>query len=410
MKKRPSAGLTGDQRLWSRWRTGLVAAAVALLVAGCGGSDPVEPGTGSPSGAPTAPPTGGFTSLVSFGDSLSDIGAYTPATVVPGTNPPVYVGGRFTTNGPAGKVWVENLAASLGLIITPGEIGFAGQSLACPAAAQGLGTTCTGYGQGGSRVTDPNGIGKAGGALTVPMKTQIANHLARFGSFKSNDLVVVFGGNNDAFTQFGIFAAKAAQIQADAQAGKITPEQAQQLLLGAQLAGFDEIKKAGLELASYVKSDILAKGGKYVAVWTLPDSALTPFGQSLPAQVRSVLTAMVDIFNLWLREGLTGQPVQLVDANASFRDVYLNPARYGITNNMVPACDAAKIAVISGGAVTDGSSLFCNATPGAPYNGLRSGADVNTWQFADGVHPTTGAHKLISDTALRELKSYGWVK
>jgi phospholipase/lecithinase/hemolysin len=409
MEQRPNTTLTGGQRLWSRWRSGLAAAAVAVLVAACGGSDPYEPGTGSPSGAPTAPPSGGFTSLVSFGDSLSDVGAYTPATVIPGTNPPVYLGGKFSTNGSGGTVWVENLAAALGLLITPAEVGFAGQSLACPAAAQGLGSTCTGYGQGGSRVTDPNGIGKAGGALTVPVKTQIANHLARFGNFTANDLIVVFGGNNDAFVQFGAFAAKAAQIQADAQAGRITSDQAQQLLLDAQLAGFEEMKKAGLELAGYVKSDILAKGGRYVAVWNLPDSALTPFGQAVPAQARPVLTAMIDIFNLWLREGLTDQPVRLVDANTYFRDAYLNPGKYGFTNNTVPTCDAAKIAVITGGQVTDGSSLFCNATPGVPFNGLRDGADVNTWQFADSVHPTTGGHKVLSDTALQELKSYGWV-
>ena len=402
--------LIGDRRPWSRWRTGIAAAAVALLVAACGGSDPYEPGTGSPSGGPTAPPSGGFTSLVSFGDSLSDIGTYTPATVVPGTNPPIYVGGKFTTNGPSGTVWVENLATALGLLITPAEVGFAGQSVACPAAAQGLGTTCTGYAQGGSRVTDPNGIGKAGGALTVPVKTQIANHLARFGSFTANDLIIVgFAGPNDVFVQFGAFAAKAAQIQADAQAGRITPDQAQQLLLDAQLVGFEEMKKAGLELAGYVKSEILAKGGKYVAVWNMPDVALTPFGQAVPAQARSVLTAMVDIFNLWLREGLTDQPVRLVDANTYFRDAYLNPGKYGFTNSTVPACDPAKISVITGGRVTDGSSLFCNATPGVPFNGLRDGADVNTWQFADSVHPTTGAQKLISDIALQELKSYGWV-
>ena len=61
------------------------------------------------------------------------------------------------------------------------------------------------------------------------------------------------------------------------------------------------------------------------------------------------------------------------------------------------------------GAVTDGSSLFCNATPGAPYNGLRTGADVTTWQFADSVHPTTGGHKLISDTFAAQLRAFGWI-
>ena len=409
MQREPITTLTGGWRPWARWRAGLAAAAVALLVAACGGGDPDEPGTGSPSGAPTAPPAGGFKALVSFGDSLSDVGTYTPATVIPGTNPPVYIGGKFTTNGPGGTVWVENLAATLGLIVTPAEVGFAGQSIACPAAAQGLGTTCTAYGQGGARVTDPNGIGKDGGALTVPVKQQIENHLARFGSFKPDDLIVVFGGNNDAFVQFGAFAARAEQIQAAAQAGQITPDQAQLALLDAQLTGFEAMKAAALELADYVRSEILAKGGRYVAVWNLPDSTLTPFGQSLPEQVRPVLADMVEIFNLWLREGLTNQPVTIVDANAAFRDAYLNPGKYGITNNTVPACDATKIAAITAGAVTDGSSLFCNATPGVPFNGLRSGADVETWQFADGVHPTAGGHKLISEVAVRSLKSFGWL-
>ena len=42
-------------------------------------------------------------------------------------------------------------------------------------------------------------------------------------------------------------------------------------------------------------------------------------------------------------------------------------------------------------------------------NGLRAGADVNTWQFADGVHPTTGGHRLISDFVLQALRGYGWI-
>ena len=391
------------------FRAAALAGLAALLLAACGGSDPYIPGSGSPEGAPTT--KGSFTALVSFGDSLSDVGAYAPATSLTGNGQPPYFGGKFTTNGPGGTVWVENLATALGLVVTPAEVGFAGQSVLCPAAAvnPALAGTCTGYGQGGSRVTNPEGIGKAGGALTVPVKTQIANHLARFGRFKDSDLIVVFAGNNDAFAQFGTFAAKAAQIQAQAAAGQISADQAKNLLLQAQLAGQEAMKHAAIELGGYVRDEILGKGGKYVAVWNLPNSAQTPFGQSLPAQVRPVLTVMVDIFNLWLRDSLTGLPVQLVDANSQFADAYANPGKYGFTNNTVPACDAAKIAVITGGAVTDGSSLFCNATPGAPFNGLRDGADINTWQFADGVHPSTGAQKVISDTALEMLRSYGWI-
>jgi outer membrane lipase/esterase len=397
-----------------RFRSLALTIVVSALLVACGGNDD-PPGTGSPEGAPTT--KGSFTAVVSFGDSLSDLGAYTPATSATGNGMAPYLGGKFTTNttdlatgSNTARVWIENVAAALGIIITPAEVGFAGQSVACPAAANpALAGTCTGYGQGGSRVTNPAGIGKDGGALTVPMVTQVANHLARFGSFKDSDLIVVFGGNNDVFVQFGAFVAKATQIQTDAALGKITSDQASNLLLDAQLAAQEELKTAALQLAGLVRNEILAKGGKYVAVYNLPDSSQTPFGGSLPASVQPVLSGLVDIFNLWLRDGLTGQPVQLVDANTSFRDVYNNPTKYGIVNNTVPACDAAKISAITGGAVTDGTSLFCNGTPGVPFNGLRDGADVNTWQYADGVHPTIGGHKLISDDALAVLKAFGWI-
>jgi outer membrane lipase/esterase len=46
---------------------------------------------------------------------------------------------------------------------------------------------------------------------------------------------------------------------------------------------------------------------------------------------------------------------------------------------------------------------------GAPYNGIRTGADVSTWQFADGVHPSPGGHKVISDYVTQQLKAYGWL-
>lgn len=390
----------------------------ALLLAACGGGDPDVPGTGSPSGAPTT--KGTFTAVVSFGDSLSDIGAYAPATSLAGNGTPPYFGGKFTTNetstgapdaNPLGKVWVENLATSLGIVVTPAEVGFNGASVKCPAAAvPALANTCTAYGQGGSRVTSPNGIGHnpttGAGALTVPMVTQIANHLARFTSFKASDLILVYGGNNDVFTQFGTFAATAAAIQANT---TLTADQANLQLFAAQQAAEAAMKVAAQELVADIKTQILAKGGSYVAVMTLSDIADTPFGNSLPATAKPVLTALSQTFNLWLRDGLTGQPVQIIDTFALFKDGYQNPAKFGIVNNTIPACDATKIQAITGGAVTDGSSLFCNATPGASYNGLRTGADVNTWQFADSVHPTTGGHKIISDAFAAQLKSFGWI-
>lgn len=393
-------------------RVWMMTALGCALLAACGGGDDDVPGSGSPSGAPTT--KGTFTALVSFGDSLSDVGSYAPATSLSGNGQAPYFGGKFTTNnGTVGTVWVENLAATLHLTVTPAEVGFAGQSVKCPAALVNvaLAGTCTAYGQGGSRVTDPNGIGKTSGALTVPVVTQIANHLAAHnGAFSASDLIVVWAGANDVFTQFQAFATTAAAIQAAAATGSISADQANQQLFSAQTAAQNEMKKAAQELTGYIRSQILAKGGKYVAVMNLPDISLTPFGASPQvAPAKSVLIALVDTFNLWLRDGLTGQPVRIVDQNAAGKALYANPAQYGIVNNTVPACDATKIAAITGNQITDGSSLFCNATPGAQYNGLRTGADVNTWFFADSVHPTTGGHKLFSDGITQQLQAFGWI-
>ena len=388
---------------------GLSLITAALLAACGGGDDPYVAGSTPTAGAPTT--KGTFTAVVAFGDSLTDNGAYAPATSLTANGQAPYFGGKFTTNGASGTVWVENLATRMGLAITPAEVGFAGTSVKCPAAAvsASLAGTCTGYAQGGARITDPNGIGKSGGALTVPVAKQIENHLARFSSFKDSDLIVVFAGANDVFTQFGAFTAKATQIQTAAATGQIAQDEAQRQLFAAQTAAQTEMKKAATELSGYVKNQILAKGGKYVAVLNLPDIADTPFGKSLPASVQPVLTDLSLIFNLWLREGLGNQPVKIVDTLSMFKDLYQNPAKYGIVNVSAPACDAVKIAAITGGRVTDGSSLFCNATPGVPFNGLRAGADSNTWAFADGVHPTTAGHRIFADVAFEQLKAYGWL-
>jgi phospholipase/lecithinase/hemolysin len=212
------------------------------------------------------------------------------------------------------------------------------------------------------------------------------------------------------FTQFGNFAATAAQGQADAAAGRISADQANRALFDAQQSAEAGMKVAALELATDITTQILAKGGTYVAVMTLSDIADTPFGNSAQVQpARSVLTALSQTFNLWLREGLTNQPVQIIDTFALFKDAYLNPGKYGILNNTIPACDPVKISAVIGQTITSGYSLFCNATPGAPYNGLRAGSDVTVWQFADDVHPTTGGHKIISDAFSAQLKSFGWI-
>jgi outer membrane lipase/esterase len=414
-----------------RWHISALAAA-ALIVAGCGGGN-----TDSPLA----------TRVVVFGDSLSDIGAYTPATQIPigagqnaGEAP--YFGGKFTTNTHTGyscqrdatgalvrdpvtnslicsnsstsNTWVEWIAARLGVAITPALVGF-GPPInpvtglpgrrACPVAATipALAGSCTGYAQGGSRVTSPAGIGNPNGngingaspaPMTVPMVTQVADHLTAFTSFGSDDIVFVFGGNNDVFVQFGLVGA-----------GAITPEDA-----GAAL------QTAATELATLVKDEILAKGAKRVAVMTLPDSATTPFGSTLSAEGRGLLTALSAGFNTALLAGLDGSGAKIIDARTLNAAVQASPSSFGLTNITTPACNAQIIAGVTGGRITDGSSLFCNAAPAALFaaagvpslNAITPGASASTYLFADGVHPTTAGHKIFADQVWTQLKNFGW--
>ncbi|MGE5115393.1 MAG: SGNH/GDSL hydrolase family protein [Betaproteobacteria bacterium] len=389
------------------WGLSLVA---GVLLAACGGSEDV-PGSGSPSGAPTT--KGSFAAVVVFGDSVSDAGTYTPATSATGNGQPPFIGGKFTTNSSTSLVWVERVAGALGIVLTPARVGFAGQWVDCPAAANpALANSCTDYAQGGAMVTDPNGINHDQGALTVPIVTQIDNHLARFGSFKDTDLVFVEAGLNDAFTQIAIFAGKAGQIKADAQAGKITADQANALLFQAQSEAQGAMKQAAQELAGYIRDRILAKGARYVAVTNAVDLSLSPEGAELPPQLKPVLTGLSDIFNLWLRDGLTGQPVQIVDIASMWKTTVTgktSPTGIVFADTATPACDKAKIAAITQNRITSGTSLFCNVTPGVPYNALAAGADPDTWFYADGNHPTRGGHKALGDAVLQQLQAYGWL-
>lgn len=350
----------------------LSAAALAIaILAGCGGGS-----TGSPSKPQ-------FSAVVSFGDSLSDVGSYTPATVNPSTG--VAAGGKFTTN--PGPVWVENIAAKIGVAISPNVVGYGAQTVTCPKPA------CTGYGQGGSRVTDINGIGHAGGALTIPMKTQIENHLAANSSFKSSDLVFVYGGNNDVFYQAGYVGAVVAAASA---APGATPASVGAAAQQAQQTAGIAMATAATELATYVRDKILAKGAQYVVVMNLPDSSATPYGQSLPASSQQLLQGLIGTFNTTFQKAITDMSlnVLVVDANAANKDVFSNSAQYGVTNTATPACDLAKI--------PGGSSLFCNQST------LIPSANAG-FLFADGVHPTLFGHKLFSDYVTLQLAKKGWL-
>ena len=184
-----------------------LAVLAAAVLAGCGGAS---------GGDQTLKVK--YTAQVSFGDSLSDVGSYAVGTVV------AKGGGKFTINGDntkinpelTGKNWTEHLAAQFGLAAPcAAETGLEGNALKGLAVPRVKHAGCYGYAMGGSRVTNPVGpnnqaTGSELGALTVPVVTQIANHLAvSGGKFSGTEAVFVMAGGNDVLYQLGALQAGA---------------------------------------------------------------------------------------------------------------------------------------------------------------------------------------------------------
>lgn len=160
-----------------------------------------------------------FSNMVSFGDSLSDVGTYAVGAVKAAG------GGKFTINGDntatsaalTGKNWTELMATQFGLPAPcAAQTGLDGD------AAQGFSVAvvnhanCFSYAQGGARVMSDVGpehklTGSALGFLTLPVVKQVTNHLSKTGGkFSGTEVVFVTAGGNDALALLGELQAKAA--------------------------------------------------------------------------------------------------------------------------------------------------------------------------------------------------------
>lgn len=333
----------------------------AIILASCGGD----------SNTPR------FSSVVSFGDSLSDIGTYSVGTVK------ALGGGKYTVNDPSSKNWIELMAAKLNVAAPcPAQTGLDGAPALGFAVPVTNFSNCTAYAQGGARVTNPVGPGNKAlggtnailGQLTVPVATQIQNHLtSRGGAFTGNELVFMMAGANDVFINL-----------AGVGAG------------GSPAAAVTAMGTAGAELGGYVRNLVIGKGAKYVVVINLPDVSKTPFALAQSAETQGLINTMVTTFNAQLQQGLAGTDVLLVDAYTTGRDQFANPLKYGLTNVTTPACDLTPAKNLIG------SSLVCTK------NNLIAGA-TDTYQYADTVHPTPYGYKLLSDLVSQEMGRRGWL-
>jgi outer membrane lipase/esterase len=234
-----------------------------------------------------------YTSMVVFGDSLSDsgnaalAGAINPSQVVLGNSyipSAAYASGTFS-NGP---VWASDVASALGVPLLPSIIP-GGTNFAFGGATTG--------GPGPS----PNLILQAG------------QYLSSTGGLASpNALYVVEGGGNDARAALPAIIGGTATIMTTA---------------NAYVANIDTIVH-----------ELQAGGAQHIIVWDTPNLGLAP--ASVASGVSSLATALAAGMNALLTTNLAG------DSGVSIFDIYglgttiaANPGAFGLVN-VTDACGA----------------------------------------------------------------------
>lgn len=330
----------------------ILAATISLLAA-CGGHGSSS-GIGSGAGSGTGAPAGGVhLQVVSFGDSLSDVGTYAPIASVVG-------GGRFTTN--PGQVWSQDVAQYYGDTLTAAFTIDIAHNLK---AQSGLG-----YAEGGATVATPANLysflTNVIGNIEMPVNQQVSSYLSAHGAFNANQLVLVWIGANDVL-RAGALPAAAATVQTAANAL-------------AQVVG-----------------QIVQNGATHVVVVNVPNVGLSPKGIAQPdggANLTQLSQMFNDNLNAALQaDGLQGKVIQ-VDSYTWVNQMVANFQANGFTvSNTSVACDPSK--------TPDQTSLLCS-----PGTYVTSNAD-QTYMFADDLHPTTHLHALFAQYVEQQIAKSG---
>lgn len=287
-----------------------------------------------------------FSGVYVFGDSLSDAGYYRPYLASLGLPASVVATlGRFTTS--PGPVWSELVSTYYGVTPAPSNAGNGNI-----------------FAQAGARVASDSSATPPGGAQR-PVSVQINEFLARGGGAADpNALYAIWAGGNDFLQNFQAFSA-----------GTITQAQLQANFIGAATAEIGQIAR------------LQAAGARYIAVFALPDIGSSPFAQSAGAAAAGAATALSAGYNTSLFIGLASAGIKVipVDVLSLFAEVRQNPAAYGFTNITGIACGPFPPIT------TSGNAQFCLSS-----NLVAANADTS-YLYADGVHPTTGTHKIIAN-------------
>jgi outer membrane lipase/esterase len=314
-----------------------------------------------------------FSGITVFGDSLSDGGNFAIAAGLPPSQ-------RFTTN--PGLTAIENVAAYYGL----------------PLSASLAGGSNYAFGSAGITTNVP------GAAAGIPTETQqITGYLAANPKLDPNRLYSVWGGANDIF--YHATAAGAGQVAAQlaaaataglppAQAAAVTAAINAQVAQSQGVAALETSQQAGLAIVSAAIQEgnligsLHGAGARTIVVFNLPDIGRTPQATAQNATVpgtAAALTTLSTTFNSSLDGQLIGKTgVIPVNTFAFLNEVLASPSQFGIVNTSTPAC-------------TTSSSVLCT-----PQTLVAPNA-ASTYLFADGVHPTTYAHALLTQVVESEI-------
>ncbi|MGO4154807.1 SGNH/GDSL hydrolase family protein [Cupriavidus sp. YAF13] len=331
-------------------RTAILAVMISLIAA-CGG-DGGGGGSGNGSGAAT-PPGGIDLQVVSFGDSLSDVGTYAPIASAVG-------GGRFTTN--PGQVWTQDVAQYYGDTLSAAFTIDITHQLS---TQNGLG-----YAEGGATVATPanlnNFLTDVIGNIEMPVNQQVSSYLSAHGSFNANQLVLVWGGSNDV------------------------------LRAGALPAAAQTVQTAATTLAQVV-GQIIQNGATHVVVVNVPNVGLSPKGIAA-SDGGANLTQLSQIFNNSLNaalqaDGLQGKVIQIDSYTWENQIIASFQANGFVVSNTGAACDPAK--------TPHDTALLCS-----PATYVTANAD-QTYMFADDLHPATRLHTLFAQFVEQQIAKSG---
>ncbi|MCA1856834.1 SGNH/GDSL hydrolase family protein [Massilia oculi] len=443
----------------------------AAVLAACGGT---SPGGGDQTQKLS------FTQQVSFGDSLSDVGTYAVGAVKQAG------GGKFTINGDGtakspelnGKIWVEFLAAELKLPAPcAAQTGLEGD----PARGFSVPVTnnlnCFNYAQGGSRVTNPIGPGNKAtgspiGEMTVPLVTQVANHLSRTGNkFSGTELVTILSGGNDVLMALSTLSTQATaagnaagaqtfatSLTAQLAAGATNPQTAAQAIGAAIMA---ESARPGNTSETIVAAAVgtaarqpgnaaVAQPAVYGPMVAKAQADATAAGAKAgadyaaangPKLVQDLGTAGAQMAAL-VKNEILGKGAKYVIV-ANLPDVASTPAgksRSADIQQLITAMVNAFNTQLKGGLGTDERILYVDlytisndqVKNPAPYgltnttspacgpnalgttslictNANTVAGDVSHYMFADDIHPTPFENNLIARLVLKEMAVKGWL-